>query len=567
MPQRVVADKSGISVGVTRISALFRAECSGNKVSFLFPLPFFLGLLIFTWVRGVQRLPLGTSEIWVFCLAALLCAMVYGLQSFSREADRRTLDFSLSRPIPPVALILLKYLVGLAVLLGWFVLFQTRVVLDLAKLPLAKGMGWEWLLLALLAVHSMGFFAGIISRGLERFMLVAVMSGAVGWLCYHFWQASYKLLTANYYWFDMPPLLYNFVCRGIPSGLVILSVILPLAGVLWRLRGSPQPWRFRPLFGVFTAWATAGLLLFLAYRVFSPPLWPDRTAVAGDWRGSQIVLAASGVPEDREEIVVDKSARRRENGRLLLATLWRGARTIYTGVNLARPRFSPDGRWISFVEDGLVKALRLRDGRVVKIGRGNLAAWSQDSRRLILAHRVGKRGMSRLFIAELGRGRPEPLTEETFDLADLAWDSERNHLYIVGYRKDLSRLDLRTMEITKYNFDKNIEPSIYLGVITPATVLDLKHGLLYLGLINQYRLQVYTLELETGRIETVEEKTERRLQTNAPLLIDPASQALIWPRIDGSFAYQSIFLPAVREGWEHHQEDHEHHEDKAGEDQ
>ena len=556
MESRIFAAKSGRHFGAARILVLLRAECAGNRYAFLFPLPFFLGLLVYTGVQR-QSLPLDLGGVWVFTVAVLLLAMVYGLQCFSRETDRKTLDFSLSRPIPPSVLILVKYLTSLAILVGWFALFQTRVELDLAKLPLPTGMGWEWLLLALLSVHGMGFFAGIVSRGLERFMFVVIMSGSLGWLCHSLWQASFRLLTANYYWFDMPPVLYGFVCRGIPYLLALLSVTVPLAGVLWRLRGCPRPWRFPPLLGAAAAWAAAGLILLAAYRIFSPPLWPDRTAIAGDWRGNRVVMVAEGAASDREVLVVDKSSKRRENGRLRLATLWRGARTIYTGVNLAKPRFSPDGQWIAFAEDGRIKALRLRDGKILEVGPGHLAAWSRDSKRLIFAHRVGKRGVSRLYLAELGRGEPVPLTEETYDLADLAWDSEHERLYLVGFFRDLYCLDLRTMKTTKYAFDKSIEPSIYLGVITPTTVLDTENGLLYLGLINNYKLQVYTLDLKTGKTEAVEEKAERRMQTGAPLMLDPASDALIWPRIDGSFVYQSVFLRAVRHGDELH--DHEDH--------
>ncbi|NLG85015.1 MAG: hypothetical protein GX493_10515 [Firmicutes bacterium] len=537
-------------LGARRLIAVIRTELAGSGISYLFPLPFYLGLLLYLRISGLSTLGVKAGGLWGLLVAAGLLAMVYGLQSFAKEADRKTLDFTLSRPVPVCGLVLGKYLLSLAVLLGWTFLFAPLLRFDLTELGLSKGMGPEWILLFLLSVHAMSFLAGIISRGLERFFLVIVLSGVMGSLCYFLWKAAFDLMTANYYWFDIPPVLLGAVSRGVPYYLGFLSIVPPVALVLWHLAGRPRPWTFPPLRRTFTAWGLTGLLLGLLYLVFSPPLWPDRTAVAGDWRGDRIVYVTKGVPSDKEVLIVGKGLK--EAGTLKIARLWGRTRAVYTGVNLAKPRFSPDGRLVAFVEDGWIKVIGLRDRQVTTIGRGDAAAWSHDGRRLVIARRVGKRGLSRLFLAEIGgRRKPVPLTEKTFNLADLAWDSRAGKLYLVGFFKDLSCLDLETGAVTSFSFPKGDEPSIYLGVIEPATVLDAQGGRLYLGLIDRYRLQLYALDLRAGSLDLVEEKVDRRLQTGAPLLLQPSAKAAILLRIDGSFAYQIILLEALKEGYDH----------------
>ncbi|MCL6613028.1 MAG: hypothetical protein K6U03_00160, partial [Firmicutes bacterium] len=530
-----------------------RAELSGSWVSYLFPLPFYLALLGYLRSAGVRTIALEKGGLWALVVAAALLAMVYGLQCFAKEADRKTLDFTLSRPLPPTGLVLAKYLLSLGVLLAWTFLFAPFLRLDLEGLGLARGMGAEWLLLLLLSVHAMGFLAGILARGLERFFLVVVLSGLIGALCYFLWKAAFDLMSANYYWFDIPPVLLGAVTRGLPYYLGFLSILPPVALVLWHLAGRPRPWAFTDLRRAFSAWILTALLLSLCYLVFSPPLWPDRVAVAGDWQGDRIVYVTKGVPSDKEVLIGGQGLK--EEGMLKIARLWGRARAIYTGVNLAKPRFSPDGRRVAFVEDGWIKVIGLQDRKVITLGRGNAVAWSHDGRRLIIARRIGKRGLSRLFLAELGGGELVPVTEKTFNLADLAWDSQAGKLYLIGFFKDLSCLDLKTGTVTSYTFPKGDEPFIYLGVIEPAVKLDLEERRLYLGLIDRYRLQLYALDLQTGFLDLVEEKVDRRLQTGAPLLLQPKAKAAILPRIDGSFAYQSILLEAVK--GEHHHENEE----------
>ena len=539
------------------------SEFRRNLISFLLPLPVFLFAAVYMRLTGANGAQLGTTGIWGYLVFFAILAMVYGLQCFSSEADRKTLDFILSRPISPFMILTVKYLSSIAVFLGWLAAAIPLLKPDLKKLPLMPGMGQEWILLIFLVIHGMSFFAGLLAKGLERFFVVSFLSALMGWLCYHIWNMAFSLMSSNYYWFDIPPRLHDFVARGIPLYLACLSLAAPLVGTLWFLRSRTRPWQYKPIRRLAGVWAATYIMVLLAQRLFSPPVWPDINAVCGDWheKGGIVLVSAVKTGKKTQE---NAGGPKRQNSRLSIGPLGGRQKTYYTGVNIKKPRFSPGGDMVVFSEDGQLRLLKIRERKVVKLGPGDIASWSHDGKRLIFAHIIGRNGLSRIYELNLENYQKVQVTEEEFNLADLAWDSINHKLYMVGYLHTISCLDLDTMR--KYNFkaDEALN-KVVLGVVNPSTVLSMEDGRLFIGVIYARKLQIFALDLKTGDITLTEDKLDIRLQTGAPLLIHNKFKAFIWPRIDGSFEYQGTYFYAVKEhirihGRRHgHADDHQQH--------
>lgn len=524
-------------------------EIKRNAPAWLAPLPVLLGTLWWSSQSGWRPLDLNAAGTWTYLLAGIILVMVYGLQSFSSEADRRTLDFILTKPLSSVSIICAKYLPGLAIFFGWFSAFSFLVRPNLDLLNLPKGIGPEWLILVLLTVHAVSFLSGLLARGLERFMVISVLSLVTATGAYFLWNRIFTLITANFLWFDIPPRLLFFLEKLFPYYLAVLSLLAPLTGVYWSLKSKIRLYRFQPVLRLCGVWLLTILAVELARFLFAPTVWPDRNGKSGDWHpGRGVVLAGLNQAASGLEPTEFQSY-------LSLNRPGHKQRIIYTGTKISNPRFSADGNYLIFSDNSRLKMMDLAKKTTTDIGEGEVAAWSEDGMRLITAKKVGPKGLSLLNLVDLENNRTRQLTSDQFEVTDLIWDCQREKLYIFSFTDQLHCLDLKDNSVKELDFPEHDQPK-YFGAIKPSIRYLKVNNLVFIGQVFARTIKIYHLNLETQTIGFSEEKSDFRILTNGPLLFNQEGTAYLWPRIDGGFVYQSSYYDPDHE--HHHDHDHEH---------
>ncbi len=533
---------------------LFAKELKKNRFTFLAPLPLWMFLIGFLTIHHQFQFELGVSGTWSFVAASIILAIVYGLQCFSDETERNTLDFILTRPVSPYGMIMVKYGLSLLVLFGWLVLFRTFLALRLSIIPLPEGIGIEWLYGTLAIVHGMSFLAGLIKKSLERLFMISVMTLFVAGLSYYLWRKVFELVAANYFWPDIPRYLEDFLAKTLPLYLTMLSLATPLVGVIWYLRSRIRLWSFKPAWCLAGIWLGTFLLILGAQKILAPPLWPDQGVQSGDWCAqSGIVLAG---PDERRQQSLFKTHPMLY--RLTLTRLGKKPRTIYKGINLSRPSFSPDGKTVVFSENGRLRLYDIRTRKTKKLGGGDLPTWSEDGKKIIYAHIIGKNGWGQLFLLNLGNGKKTQLLTSPRFLTGLAWDSSRNRLYMLNYSRELEFLDLKTKKIESCLFENNAQPQLF-GIVHPSLKLSRKADLLVIGQVFNQSLRIFALDLKNQKIVLIQEKDDFRLKSNGPILMNDDFSALIYQRFDGSFGYEATYRKV--------EENHHHHDGENEEDE
>lgn len=525
-------------------------ELKRNALAWLAPLPVLLGTIWWSSSRGWEPIKLNTTGTWLYLLCCLILIMVYGLQSFSSEADRKTLDFIITKPISPYAIISAKYLPGLLIFWCWWYAFNFFLQPNLALLALPKGMGIEWIILVLILVHATSFLSGILAKGLERFFVITVMTLIMGSGAYYLWHKIFTLINANFLWFDIPPQLLFFLEKLFPYYLAALGLAIPLIGVIWHLRSKIRLWRFKPAIRLLGVWLLTLFIIELADFLLGPPVWPDPNAKSGDWLNeSGIVLAGNfEAPSPQSYLSFNRLGQR--------------SRIIYTGTgtDLKNPRFSPGGNRIVFSENGRLKILNLTNRTSNDIGEGEVAVWSDDGMRLIAGKKIGPKGLSLLYLIDLKNNKTHQLTPEQLAITDLVWDSERERLYILGFAGELKLMDLKDNSVKELPFPKNDQPR-HFGVAKPSVRFQKEDRLIFIGQVFAQTIKVYLLNLENETIQLSEEKSDFRILTNGPLLFNQEGTAYLWPRIDGGFVYQATYYERGHHEHEHGH-DHEHDSEK-----
>lgn len=510
-------------------------ELKRNVIAWLALLPVLLGTIWWSSRYDWEPISLNITGTWLYLLTGIILIMVYGLQSFSNEADRKTLDFILTKPISLYSIVITKYLTGQILFWGWFCAFNFFLKPNLTLLTLPKGIGPEWILLVILIVHAVSFFSGLLARGLERFFVITVMTLIMGFGAYYLWHKIFILITANFLWFDIPPQLLFFLEKLFPYYLTALGLLAPIIGVIWYLKSRIQLWRFKPAIRLFGIWMLTLLIIQLAGFLFSPPVWPDRNAKSGDWfEKSGIVL--TGVKNERS------GSKSTPQSYLNFNRFGQKPQVIYTGIgtDLKKPRFSPDGKRIVFSENGRLKILDLVKKKSTEIGEGEVATWADDGMRLIAGKKVGPKGLSLLYLIDLKNKKTSQLTSQRLDITDLVWDSERERLYILGFTDQLKLMNLTDNSVKELPFPENEKPK-YFGVIKPSIRFQNKDHLIFIGQVFAQTIKVYILNLENESIYLSEEKSDFRILTNGPLLFNQDGTAYLWPRIDGGFVYQANY--------------------------
>jgi ABC-type transport system involved in multi-copper enzyme maturation permease subunit len=549
-------NQSQFTVYFKTIFVLIRAELKRNRTVFLLPTLFLIGLKAYQFSHSAFS---GLYGVWTLLITAAILAMTYGLQCFSHEADHKTLDFLLSRPLSPELIIAVKYGLSLIILLGWIIIFNHVGRPDFQHLALVKGMGPIWFLLMLLMVHALSCLSGLLAKGLERFFVITVGAGLLAGISYYLWLIPFNLLKANHYWFDILPVQLNLVKTIIPVYLALLSLATPLIGAAWSIRSRIPISKFTPAKWLLGIWLASYGAVLLASALFAPPLWPSETAFYGDWHDRSGILLSGPV-----EISHDDSLHKIKNDQIIacqitLAKFGKKNRPIYYGKNIIKPHFSPDGAQIVFTEARQLKILNLKTRQITLIGPGDLAAWSADSRQLVCVRQIGKQNLSKLSIYDLNTKKIRPLNRN-LPISALAWDSAHDTLYYLGYKKEVASLNFRTGRTKSYpSTSKREQPLNYYGIIIPNLLITMKGDKAVWGQVCEDELRIFELDLKSGLIRLAENVVSSRMKNAAPVLINRNYQAFIWQRQDGSFVYQATRYAAKADPHEHgHPHDHGH---------
>jgi ABC-type transport system involved in multi-copper enzyme maturation permease subunit len=544
------SQRKKVTVYLDAVKVFTLAELKRNLLVLFLPAPLWLALLIYRWYTGIQSLDL--SGTWAVLIGAALFAMTYGLQCFSNETDQRTLDFILTRPLSPYLIISVKYGLSLGLLLGWSAIFTTSVPLSWHLLPLTEGMGPGWILLILLMIHSISFFSGLLAKGLERFFVITVMTGLLAAVCYYLWINCLNLLKANLYWFDILPRQLFLVKVIIPTYLAFLSLATPFIGTIWYLRSRIPLWRFKPAKWLLGFWLSFAGVVLLCLWLFAPPLWPDSTAFYGDWHERGGILLSGPLRIGDESSMHKINHQQKIACQIRLAQFGHQSRRIYSGVNIVKPHFAPDGSKFVFTEQRQLKIFNLQNRKLTLVGPGDLAAWSGDSQKLIYALQIGPHGLSRIFIYDLMTKKTTAIPE-TLALADLVWDSANGLLYYLGYQNEVGSFNIRTQQVRTYT-SKNAreKPLNYYGIVSPTLLRVAETGTIVWGQICEDELRIFELDPKNHTIRLAENLVSPRLKNAAPLLINSNYQAFIWQRQDGSFIYQATRYASSKAAKDHH---------------
>ena len=524
-------------------------ELKRYYIAWLTPLPILAVSIWYSSRLGWGLIELNMTGTWLYLITAIILIMVYGLQSFSNEADRKTLDFILTKPISPYSIIFAKYFTGLIIFWGWWLTFGLLFKPDISLLNLPNGVGIQWLTLVLLTVHAVSLFSGLLARGLERFFVISVMTLSMGSGAYYLWHKIFTLVSINFLWFDVPPQLLFLLEKLLPYYLMFLCLLAPLIGVIWSLKSKIRFWRFKPALGLIGIWVLSFWIVTIAYYLFIPQVWPDHNAKFGDW-SSENKFALVGINEDtNSEATAYQSY-------LSLAEIGQKPRFIYTGTKLKNPRFAPDGKLIVFSENDRLKIFDLVRKTFTDIGEGQVATWDESGARLIAAKTIGPESLSHLYLIDLTKNQTRQLTPETIKVTDLIWDSEANHLYIWGFNGQLNRLNINDKTIKELQFPKNAQPRFF-GAVKPNIRFQREDRLIFIGQVFNRSVKIWILNMENELIWLSEEKSDFRILTNGPLIISQEGTACLWPRIDGGFVYQSTYYDR------NHEHDHEHNHDSC----
>lgn len=518
---------------------LISKELRQNRFAYLFPLPFFLPLLIRT-VLLRQALPLGSKASLAVLAAAAILAVVYGLQGFAGEADRRTLDFLLAKPVSPAGLILVKFACNVLAYSAWLGLFAACLRLDPPAPAMLRGMVSAWVLLILFTLLGMAFLASLLSKGSERLLITVLLSGGAAFLCFLLWHRVLTLAAAAFFWPDIPPGIYMLVGWFLPLLMLALVLLVSPAASLWLLRCRPSLPRFRPARRLFVAWAVLCLTIEVSRAALGPPVWP---------LPREFMWGAGGDWHPRAGVAVAGTRTGEAVGSLAVARLGGKAHTVYRGGRVYSPRWSPDGRSIAFVDKGWIKLLQGR--RVRTVARGEHPFWSRDGNSLAYAAGGGKGETVAIRRVSLRTGGTSLLWRGRMELVGFVWDSARGRLYLFGQDGVLSDIDLRSGRTARAKFPTPVKFSMQnpLGVLGPD-------GLLHVAVT--YEHSAHVLTYAAGSAELVEvDSCAGRVRSTMQALVCPEKKGFLWPRTDMAYVYQGFPIEHEHDGEHEHEDGHE----------
>ena len=391
---------------------------------------------------------------------------------------------------------------------------------------------------------------------MERFFVVITMTLFMASGSYFLWLKIFKLLAANYFWYDIPTQQLSFISLTFPIYLMVISIALPLVGTLWFLRSRIPLWKFSPARWLLGIWILSYLLVSFIEYLFAPVLWPNINAKYGAWHHDAGIVLVSGAKESPGKKAKTFLPTADE---LSFNLAGKKPRVILKGQNLSAPIFSPDGKKLVFAANGRLRLWDLKSNKINTISNGQMASWSQDSQKLICAQVIGAKGYSKLYQLDLRTGKKTPITPKRFNLTDICWDSEHHSLFLIGIKNDISMLNLVSGNQQQILWPESRKPRI-LSINKPTVVLLPQDNLILIGQEYNQDLEIYYLDSRTGKFRSDEEFSDLRIKERAPLIINDLGTAMIWSRYDGSFVYQvtNLLVSKQHELGDHHGEGDEH---------
>ena len=211
-----------------------------------------------------------------------------------------------------------------------------------------------------------------------------------------------------------------------------------------------------------------------------------------------------------------------------------------------------------FAENGVLKILFLKNGRIAPIGPGNLGSWSRDGKQLICAQITGKQALSKLYQYDVTTRQKKDLDASAHNITGIYWDSDSGRLYFWGFEDEVSCLDLKNNTVRQFTAGTDRDkPLNYYGIIPPVVSFNLEKKAPVWSQVFEDEVRIFELNPQTGKITLVENVVNRSVKTASPAFINNRFKAFLWQRIDGSFVYQATQFESHK-GDNHEHHDHEH---------
>ncbi|NLG85014.1 MAG: ABC transporter permease subunit [Firmicutes bacterium] len=421
---------------------LAQKETRQNAVLFAVPAAIFAAL-VFIDLLHAPGIPGRYVDLLATALPVALAA-AFGLQAFDAEENAQTKDFLLTKPVSPGQVVAVKYLVGLIALLAISVLGEIFLLPEAVRPPSLADYSTLWFysyLFLVLVVHVACFAVAAYVKGPRKVLYGALFAVlAAGW----FLTGFFGLLTALYHSFGDPGLWWSWAGIGLGMLLLLYLMAFFLKIATWSIHGVPA------------AWVRRSLLLFVAGLVFfpvglqaaacsrQPAIRPFASLFRTFFGGEEWFVGTTAVKCPGKDLY----ALADDHGRLAIAVKGGRPELVYAGKkgesspqggkneeygsSLSSLAFSPDGRWLTFVEDEIVKAYDTQKKELVPVLQGDLAVWATDPKRMLVLRKEKNGNTYHLSVADFNRRVGIDLG--AFDLAGLAvgWDAARERRLLLG---------------------------------------------------------------------------------------------------------------------------------------
>lgn len=424
---------------------LVKKELRQNAVLFLVPAAVLLLVLLARAFGGQvlhgQWLDMAAKAV------PIALAVAYGLQAFDLEENGRTRDFLLTKPVTSGQVVAAKYLCGFLVLLPLAFLWVLGLTPEAVEAPTFSDYSSFWLylyLLLLTVVYSACFYTGVVVKGPKKLLFGTVCGVlAAGWFCWGF----FGLLATIWYCLGQAAAVWAWltVLFGFLS-LVFLAVFL-IRVSSWSLTNTPLKSAGKSVL-VYTA--VLCLLPFTAYMATTltkPAIRPFASLFSTFFGQEEWFAAVEAAKQPGGELYAFADA----HGRLGVGCKGQKPKVVYESKNkestLNSLAWSPDGRRLTFCEDGLIKMYEPASdkGEPISIYYGDIALWSTDpDHLLVLKADASSARRGEVYLVDLAKRTISPPLGTLNDLGlALGWDAATSQLLVL-YRD--WRLNLITVD-------------------------------------------------------------------------------------------------------------------------